>query len=110
MKNRTFLRSIIGILLVAQLWATVVSHCNWTADLEIELCDKGDSDPKEENTKEKDDKLKVDLSILKFDDYTAFNIARIFPLIWNFLSHDVHFQFRFPLPGESQCGQDSPES
>ena len=62
--------SIIGILLFGQLWVIVASHGDWMTDLEIdpiELCDRGDSEPEEENNNEQDDKLKIGLTILKFD-------------------------------------------
>ena len=75
--HQSFLKSILYLLLVAQLWANMASYCNWTPNPEldlIELCDLESDESEEgeeENKKERNDKLKIDLDTPKFDDSTT---------------------------------------
>jgi hypothetical protein len=58
-------------MLFGQLWVNTVSHCYWMMDSEtelIELYGSEDTDSeKDDNNKEKDDKVRMDFFIPEFD-------------------------------------------
>ena len=71
MTYQSFLKSILYLLLVGQLWVNVLSYCCWMIDSEserIELCSSVDNESEEEdNKKEKDDWYRADLHAPKFE-------------------------------------------
>lgn len=98
---QSFLKSILYLLLVAQLWANMASYCNWMPNPEsdlIELCDlESDESEEEENKKERDDKLRIDLDTPKFDDTTTSIKNRIQTI---FLLYSIQ-NLSFPHPNLS---------
>ncbi len=68
-------------MLIGQLWANVASHCHWIVNTELELIEILDvegSESEEDNKKEKDDKLRIELLTLEFT--TSISSVRILHL------------------------------
>ena len=67
---RFFLKGIVFLLLIGQLWTNVGLYCNWFQDAPsefMELCSSEDSESEEKTKKEKDHKFKIELYASMFD-------------------------------------------